>query len=1132
MSSPMNSDQIVDIYPLSPMQQGMLFHTLYAPQSPIYVQQMHCTLHGDLDRKAFAHAWEQAIERYTVLRTVFLWEDLDEPMQIVLRRVDLPLEQLDWRSYGADEQQQRLGALLRADRDRGFDLSMPPLMRLALIRIAERAYYFVWSRHHIVLDGWSIALVLRDVFAHYEAFRQHQPIQAELPRPYGEYIGWLQRQDLAQAEAYWRTTLRGFHAPTMLCADQPTRPQPGHDDIWQTHHVELSGTTTMRLKGFARQHQLTLNTILQGSWAILLSRYSGEDDVVFGATVSGRPTDLPGIESMAGVFVNTLPVRARIAPDMSALAWLKQIQIEQAGARHYQYSPLAQIQQWSEVGRGALFESLLVVENHPLDALMQQGSGNLTIGDLQAFERTNYALTVMVVPGAKLTFEFWYEAHRFSQAMIARMAEQLQIVLTEIVTHPERRVPQMPIVTPGERQLLLTTWNQTARPVPEAQCLHHLIEAQAARSPDAVAVSFEDAHLTYVELNARANRLAHHLQALGIGPDACVGVCLDRSLDLVVALLAVLKAGAAYVPLDPAYPAARLAAMLADSRASVLVTRQHLAERLQAYAGPCVMLDRDLPAVARLPAHNPRSDTTPDNLAYVIYTSGSTGTPKGVAIPHRSVVAFLSWARTYFAPEQLRGVLAATSICFDLSIFELFLPLCTGGTTVLVENILHLPRLTDRSAITLINTVPSALAELLRSEPLPATLRIVNLAGEAVPRDLVQQLGQQPMIQQVVNLYGPTEDTVYSTVAILDRDIQGAPPIGRPIANTQVYLLDRRLHPVPVGVAGELYLGGAGLARGYLHRPDLTAARFLPDPFGQTGYPQGGARLYRTGDLARYRDDGVIEFLGRRDHQVKVRGFRIELGEIEAALRSHPAVREAVVLAREDAPGDRRLVAYVVTEEQRNKGTREQSEGQEPGAGNLELGTWNLELRAYLRERLPDYMVPSAFVVLDSLPRTPNGKLDRQALPPPDAERPALESAYIPAQTQLEREIAEVWQEVLRLDQVGIHDHFFDLGGHSLLMIQLHSKLRARLLADLTLVDLFRFPTISALAEHLSPASEEQRPSRPTALPSAAAPHERMDIAIIGMSGRFPGASSVEAFWENLRSGVESITVFSDDELL
>jgi amino acid adenylation domain-containing protein len=607
---------------------------------------------------------------------------------------------------------------------------------------------------------------------------------------------------------------------------------------------------------------------------------------------------------------------------------------------------------------------------------------------------------------------------------------------------------------------LLVEWNDTRLAYPREKCIHHLFEEQVERSPDSVALVFEDERLTYRELNSRANQLAQHLQSLGVGPEILVAICVERSPDMVVGLLGVLKAGGAYLPLDPDYPRERLAFMLEDAQVSVLLTTSRQRDALPAHTARVVCLDADRAEIARQSDARPRSPVSARNLAYVLFTSGSTGRPKGVAIEHRSASAMLHWVREVFPPQDLAGMLASTSLSFDLAVFELFGALSWGGCVFLAQNALQFPTMPAAQQVTLINTVPSAISQLLRSGDIPPSVRTVNLAGEPLLARVVDQLYEYPSIQRVFDLYGPSEDTTYSTFAL--RQAGGAEIIGRPVHNTRVYLLDEDLQPVSIGAPGELYLGGDGLARGYLNRPALTAGRFIPNPFAAEG--QAGTRLYKTGDLARYRPDGNLQFIGRVDHQVKLRGFRVELGEIEAALRRHPALKETVVLARQDAPGeDKRLVAYIVPED----------EASSPSVS---------ELRDFLRQGLPDYMLPSAFVALEALPLTPNAKIDRAALPAPPRERPALDQALAAPRSATEKGLLEIWELVLQLQGLGIYDNFFELGGHSLLATQVTSHMRDVFQVNLPLRTFFQGPTIAELAQNVETA-QGARPAEPALTP-------------------------------------------------
>ncbi len=578
--------------------------------------------------------------------------------------------------------------------------------------------------------------------------------------------------------------------------------------------------------------------------------------------------------------------------------------------------------------------------------------------------------------------------------------------------------------------------------------MHELFEAQVEQTPNAIAVVDEKQHLSYAELNARANQLAHHLRKLGVTPETLVGICMQRSIDIAIGLLGILKAGGAYVPFDPTYPKERLSFMLEDTKTPVIVTEQGLVDTMPDHDAQVICLDSDWPKISNESDENPATKLAAENVAYLIYTSGSTGKPKGVAIEHRSAVALISWARGIFSQEELSGVLASTSICFDLSVFELFVPLSCGGKVLLADDVLQLLNLAAANEVKLINTVPSAIAELMRLDGLPKNVQTVNLAGEPLPCSLVDKIYEQPQIKRVFDLYGPSEDTTYSTYALRVPD--GPATIGRPVANTRVYLLDSSLQPVPMGVPGEVYIGGAGLARGYLYRPEMTAERFIPNPF----VCEAGSRLYKTGDLARYLPDGQLEYLGRVDHQVKVRGFRIELGEIETVLRQHDAVQEALVIVREDVPGEKLLVAYFVPH----------SNSEAWSASDRLIN----QLRSFLKEKLPKYMVPSTLVMLDALPLTSNGKVDRKALPIPTTERPVLVTDYAKPQSELEQTIAGIWQDVLKLERVGVHDNFFDLGGHSLLLTRAHARISSVLNRGFPVITMLQYPTISTLARFLS----------------------------------------------------------------
>jgi surfactin family lipopeptide synthetase C len=1061
-------ENIEDIYQLAPIQEGLLFHTLYEPHSAMYIEQFSYTIQGQFDVAAFRRAWQLMIARHQVLRAGFFWEDLDAPLQVVQKQAELPFALLDWRQLPPAEQDRQHAELLAADRAQGFDLAKAPLMRITVIRMAENRYQVIWTHHHLLLDGWSSAILLRELFTAYAACAQNLPLPLPPTRPYGDYIAWLQEQDLDQAERFWRRYLAGFSAPTPFGVDHPPRALPEGQPLFDTQELPLTTETTARLQALARQQQLTLSGLLQGAWAILLSYYSGERDIVFGATSVGRPPELDGIESMIGLFINTLPTRFRVDPASSLLVWLKSHLLEQAELRQYEYTPLVRIQGWSEVPRGLpLFESMIVLDNYPAEtsAVADSLSSIQIVGLPTTFEQTNYPLTVVGVSGPALTLRMLYDRRRFDDPLIRRMLLHFQALLEQIAQRPESRLGELSPLSAAERQQVLHGWNATERSYPREGNLPQFFEQQAARTPDAIAVESQDACISYDELNRRANQLAHHLQALGVGPETLVCVCMERSIDLIVALLGVLKAGGAYVPLDPSYPASRLSYMLADTGAPVLITQSDLLPSLPAQQATTICLDA-APSIAAYPPTNPAQYPAADHLAYVIYTSGSTGRPKGVPIVQHSVLNLVGWHQRSFALSAADRATLLAGPAFDASVWEIWPALLTGATLCIPDD--ETRALPERLHAWLceqritISFVPTPIAEHLISASWlqRGSLRVLLTGG-----DRLQRHPSAPLPFTLVNNYGPTEGTVVATSGPVPDQATAttaAPLIGRPIDNSQILILGPEMQPLPVGVAGEIYLGSVGLSRGYLKRPDLTAEKFVPHPF--SGTP--GARLYRTGDLARFQPDGQIEFLGRIDQQVQVRGFRVELGEIETVLRGHSAVRETIVLARNDERGETRLVAYVVAEnnEQANNGTTEQREDEEPQEPSESLAA---ELRALLQEQLPDYMVPAAFVFLQSLPLTANGKIDRSALPEPELARPGTSKSYVAPRESYELQLVQIWEEVLGLRPIGVTDTFFELGGHSMSAVRLMSRVRSQFGQQLPLSALFESPTVEALAQVL-----------------------------------------------------------------
>jgi amino acid adenylation domain-containing protein/thioester reductase-like protein len=1042
---------IEDLYRLSPIQKGMLFHVLSTPGSGVYFQQFTTAYDEGLDPDAFAAAWQHLLDRHPVLRTSFLWEDLEEPVQVVHRRVELEIERLDWRDRDSGEQRQGIAALAAADQHRGFDLMRPPLLRLSLVRVGERSWRVIWSYHHLLLDGWSAGLAMGEVAAVYRAILEGGTAALPPRRPFKDYILWLQRQDPAAAEPYWRRALAGFRQPTPLVVDAV----PGPDLGYELRFTSLSADLTDRLKAFARRHRLTLSTVVHGAWALLLARYSGEDDVVFGSTVSGRPPALPGVESMIGCFINTLPVRVEAAPETALLPWLQRLQKGLIELRQHEQTPLLDILGWADVPRQLpLFESILVFKSFTAQAAFAMSHSGV-------FQRTNYPLTLAVAPEAELTLRLGFEPGRFPVDAVLRMLSHLETLLAGMPESPDRPLRTLPLLPAAQRAQVLAEWNDTQTSPSRPRGLHQPFEEQARRRPEAPALFFADEVWTYGELNRRANRLAHRLRALDLAPGAPVGVYLERSCEMVRAVLAILKAGGAYVPLETTWPPERVRYILASQGIRHVVTELERAALLHTMPS--------LPRLAHIVCTEPLADLpetdlpaggAPESMAYIIFTSGSTGRPKGVMVTHRPAVHLIDWVNRRFSVGPTDRLLFVTALSFDLSVYDIFGTLAAGASLRIASQ----PELDDPEAlagilqkepITFWDSAPAALNRLVPYFPAPLSasrpaLRLVFLSGDWIPVPLPDRVREAFPGARVLALGGATEATVWSNCYPVGGVDPSWPsiPYGRPIDDARYHVLDAAWEPCPIGVAGDLYIGGdLCLSTGYAGEPTLTAQQYLPAAVGD----EPGARLYRTGDRARYLPDGNLEFLGRLDTQVKVRGFRIELGEIEAVLAAHPAVREAVVVVREDHPGDQRLVAYVAFDE-----------GSEANDGN-EISA--ADLREHLLTRLPEVMVPGFFVPVSSWPLTPNGKLDRRALPAPEQARRSEADSRLAPRTASERIIAEIWRQVLAVDEVGVEDDFHDLGGHSLLLVQMIGKVREQLGRELPLAYLLPHRTVASLAE-------------------------------------------------------------------
>jgi len=1048
--------EIEEIYPLTGLQQGMLFHSRLDPGQGVYWIWMGLPLHGDLDVDVLRQAWELVFVRHEVLRTAVVWEQVPVPMAVVSRSVPLPWQVIDLSGVAEDAQRQALEDHLAAEEKAGPDFDAPTLARVCLVRLAEDHHQLIWSYHHLLLDGWSSPAVISEVLHAYQALvAGEQPVLPDR-RPFRDFVAWSLDQDQEEAKGYWRAQLAGFTEPTTLGVGRVTG-ETGRGTVW----ARLDKDAFARLAEFARRHRVTVNTVVQGAWAILSARYGGTDDVVFGVTSSGRSGQLDGIENVVGLLMNTTPARIRVDPGRTVPQWLADVQSDQVRGRRFEHTPLTDIQACSQIPAGQpLFETLFIFENYPAPGWregQESSAPALRAGTVfHGRPQGNYPLTVAagIGSGPDLSIRLDYEQDRFDPASMERLAGHLTVLLNAIAAGSDLKVADLSLLTAAEHTRMAVDWNDTQVSTPEADGAHDLIAERVRQRPDAVAVVCGPRRVTYGELWERAGRFAGMLRAAGAGPESVVGLCLPRGIDMVVAVLGAWRAGAAYLPLDPGYPVERLTFMLRDSRASVLVSTTELADELP--AGRLRVLCLDDPADAALLTSAQAPEPVPvaaGALAYVMYTSGSTGTPKGVQVTHGGVVNLAVAQRELFGLGDGDRVLGFASFSFDASVWELLMALTSGAEFVVASarervepgSVAGLMRTTGVDAA----TIPPSLLQALDTGGAAELAGVTTLvtAGERLDEELA---GTWAEGRNLFNAYGPTESTVCASAG---RCLPGADaPIGTPIANTAVYVLDRCLNLVPPGVPGELFVGGAQVARGYAGRPALSAERFVADPFAADG-----SRLYRTGDRARRRADGVLEFLGRVDEQVKVRGYRIEPGEVEAVLAAHPQVRSAVVTAWGEGAAAR-LAAYLVP--------TDLADGI-PAAD---------ELRSFAARRLPEHMVPGVFTELASLPLTAAGKVNRAALPAPDESRLDI-GQYEPPGTAAEELLAGIWSEVLGVERIGAHDDFFELGGHSLLAVQVTFRIRDVFGIEIPFSAPFDHPTLRSLAALVDrPAAEPGLP--------------------------------------------------------
>jgi amino acid adenylation domain-containing protein/FkbM family methyltransferase len=1032
-------------YPLSSSQEQLWFLNQLAPGSPVYNVVDLIPLGKTYGPEAIRKTIKELVRRHEVLRTAFSYRS-GQPMQIVLPAADLVLSELDLSSLPEAEGEREWARVVREEGRKPFDLTQVPLLRGTVIHRSPTEHKLLLVIHHIIADEWAMEVVHKEVTHLYEAFSRGQsPSLKELPIQYADFAcwqrDWLQGGVLQKQVAYWKEELAGAPRVLELAPDKQRPAVQSFRGATEIFHVpeKLLGP----LKSLGRQEQATLFMILEASFVALLHRYTGQDDILVGTPISGRTHS--ETENLIGCFLNTIILRARLAEDLSFRGLLRQVRERALGAYAHADLPfrhlVAELAPERDSSRTPLFQVMFIL--HDPDGVSEvskvSGKHQLETGT------SKFDLTLFISEtknGIEGLFE--YSTDLFEAHTIQRICKHYGTLLEAIASNPDQRVSKLPVLTEAERQQLLMTWNNTAVECPGSDlCLHQLIEVQAGRTPNQVALVFQQESLTYGELNRRSNQLARHLSRLGVGPDVLVGLSVERSLEMVVGILGVLKAGGAYVPLDPSYPQNRLAYMVEDSQMKVLLTHRGLEQKMPVRPPVVVHLDSDWNEIARQSATAPDlPSVSQQNLAYVLYTSGSTGKPKGVEIQHSAIVNFLLSMQRKPGFSASDTLLAVTTLSFDIAGLELYLPLICGGKVVIASSEdtrdpARLAKQISDSACNVMQVTPTTWRALIHAGWNGSANLKVLCGGEALLPDLAREL--LPRCAELWNMYGPTETTVWSTLHKVT-SAEGAVPIGHPINNTQVYVLDALRNLLPPGRVGELYIGGDGLARGYVHREDLTRERFVPSPFVPN------ALLYRTGDLARWLPDGIVECLGRVDNQVKLRGFRIELGEIETILSSHPAIRQCAVIAREDAPGDKQLVAYF------------ESQTTSPPTAT--------DLRAYVENNLPSFMVPSIFVAMEKLPLTPNGKVDRKSLPAP-TQRVSVRNDFVAPRDATEQLLAQVWSRILKVERVGLHDNFFDLGGHSLLAVRVTVEIEKLTKMRLPLATLLQAPTIADLAEIL-----------------------------------------------------------------
>ncbi|WP_189027807.1 non-ribosomal peptide synthetase, partial [Paenibacillus albidus] len=1033
--------QIINIYRLTPMQEGMLFHSLLNPNSSAYYERVLLTLGGEIDEALFEKSFNHLIERHDVLRTVFLYKETEQPLQIVLDERKTSILHKDLSQLGGEEQNSIIADYMKADETKGFNLERDILIRMALFKLGNEQYKVVWSFHHIIMDGWCLSLLASELFRIYFGLKEDTTTVLPEVYPYSDYFTWLEKQG-DDGFQYWENVLIDYDQQ----ANFPTSRGPitnGEYDC-QNYSFKLDEGLTRQLERLAADQRTTLNNVFQAVWGIVLQRYNRTNDVVFGSVVSGRVPEVRGIENMIGLFINTVPIRITSNEQQSFVELLEEVHHSVVNANRISYLPLADIQSRTSLKNG-LIQHIIAFENYPIEEIVGKSDANvnLTILDSEVSEHTNYDLEVVVFPAKEMEIVFRYNGLLYDKALFMRIEGHLKQIIQQVLYNSDILVKDIDVITEQERAQMLHDFNHEATSYPMDKTLHQLFEEQTLKTPNNIAVTFEDSQMNYEQLNCRANQLARVLQFKGVKTDELVGIVMDRSIEMIISILAILKSGAAYLPIDPSYPDERIRYMLDESGCRFLLIQEPLIDQ-KLFAGEQINLND--PGLNAWEMNNLELVIRPSDLAYVIFTSGSTGKPKGVMIEHRNVVQLMKHTNSPFDFSERDVWTMFHSYCFDFSVWEMYGALLHGGELVIVPKITAQDtrtflELVRSHGVTVLNQTPTAFYQFIREAMEEGSseigLRYVIFGGEALNPIMLNEWKKRYPSTKLVNMYGITETTVhvtYKEIGEIETDMNVS-NIGRPLLTLKSFILGSGGNLLPIGVAGELYISGAGLARGYMNNPQMTDERFVENPF------ESGTKMYRTGDLARWLPDGNLEYLGRIDHQVKIRGYRIELGEIEKVLARHEHIEEAIVMASYDQNQLPYLCAYYISGESLNA----------------------QDIRKYLSEFLPDYMIPSSFVHMDKIPLNQNGKVDRKALPEPESGF-NTEEGYVAPQHSTEKKLAEIWQEILGVPRVGLRDHFFGLGGHSLKAVTLVSRVSKELQVNLSLGDVFKAPILSEMA--------------------------------------------------------------------